>query len=183
MAEVRTGNNKTVFLWGVVVYVFSIWEQELVVSFFQEESLCTTVDGWNPIPNHLGWCWNPINTGKNYQPQLVSRISAINSSSFKLYDVSDLGGLLFWQQSCHCCQLSRTMNHPQLRWSCSIVPAISTGRVNVKPPQRDNTHIFQARSWWQQQLWALDAAKFTHSTGMSTKNDSFLYVLIHSSGF
>ena len=29
------------------------------------------VDGWNPIPNHLGWCWNPINNGKNYQPQLV----------------------------------------------------------------------------------------------------------------
>ena len=23
------------------------------------------------IPNnHLGWCWNPINNGKNYQPQL-----------------------------------------------------------------------------------------------------------------
>ena len=32
------------------------------------------------IPNnHLGWCWNPINNGINYQPQLVSRISAINS--------------------------------------------------------------------------------------------------------
>ncbi len=25
--------------------------------------------------------WNPINNGKNYQPQLVSRISAINSTS------------------------------------------------------------------------------------------------------
>ena len=23
----------------------------------------TTVDGWNPLPNHLGWCWNPINNG------------------------------------------------------------------------------------------------------------------------
>ena len=22
--------------------------------------------------NHLGWCWNPINNGINYQPQLVS---------------------------------------------------------------------------------------------------------------
>ena len=29
-----------------------------------------TVDGWN-LANHLGWCWNPINNGKNYQPQLV----------------------------------------------------------------------------------------------------------------
>ena len=28
------------------------------------------------IPNnHLGWCWNPINNGQNYQPQLVSRFS------------------------------------------------------------------------------------------------------------
>ncbi len=28
------------------------------------------------IPNnHLGWCWNPKNNGKNYQPQLVSGIS------------------------------------------------------------------------------------------------------------
>ena len=31
------------------------------------------------ILHHLGWCWNPINNGKNYQPQLLSRISAINS--------------------------------------------------------------------------------------------------------
>ncbi len=32
------------------------------------------------IPNnHLGSCWNPKNNGINYQPQLVSRISAINS--------------------------------------------------------------------------------------------------------
>ncbi len=31
------------------------------------------------ILHHLGWCWNPINNGINYQPQLVSRISAINS--------------------------------------------------------------------------------------------------------
>ncbi len=29
--------------------------------------------------NHLGWCWKPINKGINYQPQLVSQISAINS--------------------------------------------------------------------------------------------------------
>ncbi len=34
-----------------------------------------TVDGWNPIPNHLGWCWNPINNGINYQPQLVQDFS------------------------------------------------------------------------------------------------------------
>ena len=23
------------------------------------------------IPNNLGWCWNPVNNGINYQPQLV----------------------------------------------------------------------------------------------------------------
>ena len=23
------------------------------------------------LNNHLGWCWNPIKNGKNYQPQLV----------------------------------------------------------------------------------------------------------------
>ncbi len=34
------------------------------------------------IPNnHLGWCWNPLNNGISYQPQLVSRISAINSTT------------------------------------------------------------------------------------------------------
>ncbi len=44
-------------------------------------SLSGTVDGWNPIPNHLGWCWNPINngrkttcpsTGAGFQPSTVS---------------------------------------------------------------------------------------------------------------
>ncbi len=34
-----------------------------------------TVDGWNPKANHLGWCWNPINNGKNYLPQLVQDFS------------------------------------------------------------------------------------------------------------
>ncbi len=35
------------------------------------------------ILHHLGWCWNPINNGINYQPQLVSRISAINGMSIR----------------------------------------------------------------------------------------------------
>ena len=39
----------------------------------------TTVDG-SEIPNHqLTWCWYPVINGINYQPQLVSRISSINS--------------------------------------------------------------------------------------------------------
>ncbi len=50
----------------------------------------------NPIPNHLGWCWNPINNGKNYQPQLVSRISAINSSRFKEV-FQEKGGMMFME--------------------------------------------------------------------------------------
>ena len=30
-----------------------------------------TVDGSEIPNNHLGWCWNPVNSGMNYQPQLV----------------------------------------------------------------------------------------------------------------
>ena len=37
----------------------------------------TTVDGRNPAP--AGMFSNPVNSGINYQPQLVSRISAMNS--------------------------------------------------------------------------------------------------------
>ena len=37
-----------------------------------------TVDGWNPIPNHLGWCWNPlkptINNGKSLPTSTGARI-------------------------------------------------------------------------------------------------------------
>ncbi len=33
------------------------------------------------ILHHLGWCWNPINNGKNYRSLNWCRISAINSSS------------------------------------------------------------------------------------------------------
>ena len=48
--------------------------------FFKQtaEILGDTVDGWNLAPP-FGWCWNPTNNGINYLPQLVSRISAINS--------------------------------------------------------------------------------------------------------
>ena len=42
------------------------WGGAPFVNIFQGD----TVDGRNPN-NHLGWCWNPVNNGMNYQPQLV----------------------------------------------------------------------------------------------------------------
>ena len=52
--------------------------------------------------------WNPINNGKNYQPQLVSRISAINSLIF-VYTVFSV-----------CCQdpLSIIMDHCRGAFRC-----------------------------------------------------------------
>ena len=41
-----------------------------------------TVDARNPKANHLGCIFNPVNNGRNYQPQLVSRISSINLPRF-----------------------------------------------------------------------------------------------------
>ena len=69
----------------IYIYIFVFWLSTM--SVYYKKSFCrngcssnvaskrtscvlTTVDGWNPN-NHLGWCWNPINNGKNYQPQLV----------------------------------------------------------------------------------------------------------------
>ena len=46
-------------------------------------SIFNTVDGWNP-KQPPGMVLNPINNGKNYQPQLVRRISAINSRKVNL---------------------------------------------------------------------------------------------------
>ena len=46
-----------------------------------------TVDGRNPIPNHLGCFLNLVNNGINYQDQLVSRISSINSMMVYWYTV------------------------------------------------------------------------------------------------
>ncbi len=69
------------------------------------------------ILHHLGWdVWNPINNGKNYQPQLVSRISAINSSTFKLHLVQQLAastqGILL---NCWWCdQMSGLRHYPSL---------------------------------------------------------------------
>ena len=37
-------------------------------------------DGWNPIPNHLGWCQKTLQIMGYLPYQLVSRISSINSS-------------------------------------------------------------------------------------------------------
>ena len=39
------------------------------------ELIIHTVDGSEILNNHLGWCWNPINNGINYQPQLVQDFS------------------------------------------------------------------------------------------------------------
>ena len=61
--------NENPVIWGIYVCFRCSYSN----------SYCNnTVDGWN-LANHLGWCWNPINNGINYQPKLVSRISAINS--------------------------------------------------------------------------------------------------------
>ena len=46
------------------------------------------MDSWDVLmaeicrENHLGWCWNPINNGINYQPQLVQDWNAINRIAF-----------------------------------------------------------------------------------------------------
>ena len=41
------------------------------------------------ILHHLGWCQNLVNDGINYQPQLVSRISSINSSFGRQFPSTD----------------------------------------------------------------------------------------------
>ena len=48
-----------------------IQSSNLVIRISTDKGTKHTVDGWNPA-NHLGWCWNPINNGINYQPQQVN---------------------------------------------------------------------------------------------------------------
>ena len=56
---------------------FATLKYGLIVFIFLLGSTCTKLSRsycWcfrNPIPNHLGWCWNLVNNGINYQPQLV----------------------------------------------------------------------------------------------------------------
>ena len=47
------------------------WEKPGEKKHLDIYGLVTTVDGRNPIPNHLGCIGNPVNNGISYQPQLL----------------------------------------------------------------------------------------------------------------
>ena len=49
-----------------------LWSMILVWCILDVETMSHIVDGSEiRRENHLKWCWNPINYGRNYQPQLV----------------------------------------------------------------------------------------------------------------
>ena len=83
------------------IYTFTISQNSEVpqtkqgVSNFQKGF--PTVDGWN-LANHLGWCWNPINNGINYQHQLVS-LPDFSHQQY-LLRFGD-GELSLWHHPCH----------------------------------------------------------------------------------
>ena len=100
------------------------------------------------ILHHLGWCWNPINNGKNYQPQLVSRISAINgiktqwgqnSTCFPWVVRGDYHGLClhkWWKLS------GLIINHHSHLWSTSInIPIINFWSTLINIPNFWSTLI------------------------------------------
>ena len=90
-----------------------------------------TDDGWNPAITTWD-VWNPINKGKNCQSQLVSRISAINSSKM-LEEYSPC-------RPCHCSSIKSTIFGRWLVWPSynykgmiSMVCSVSYRRRSYQP--------------------------------------------------
>ena len=80
----------------VVMKLAQIYGQKktLLMPFASRESrrlqFPNTVDRRNPKANHLGWCYNPVKNGINYQPQLVSRIPEPSIVWFFVWTASSL---------------------------------------------------------------------------------------------
>ena len=90
------------------------------------------------ILHHLGWCWNPINNGKNYQPQLViggfqpSTVSAFLRASLAMPQSGmqsaiassthfAIGSGLPWENSC-ASVVDQLPIFPYNRWRDGIQP-------------------------------------------------------------
>ncbi len=95
------------------------------------------------IPNnHLGWCWNLVNNGINYQPQLVSQISAINILGFNFSPRQEA---------------LTDARHSGFRWNvASVERPVKIGFLKGPPPKKGNesswklptSWIFQGQNCW-----------------------------------
>ena len=69
------------------------------------------------ILHHLGWCWNPINNGINYQPQLVFspdfRVPSTVGSFYPFSQVIDPEQALLSRATLH------LKSYP-LKWPCQF---------------------------------------------------------------